>query len=660
MEKQQRIEKICAWLREITDIEKQKEDTLVWLIAKAAEDPMYLARAGRKVWLALRELLPDGAGPVPLRDLPAPLNRLYEDQPERMRTYPIWKDFFGIEETIAHFGNFFERADGGYEEERQALWLRGPSGSGKTSFIRAVCDRLEDFTFWAMNNCECHEHPLYMVPRRQRAILFEVFYPFEGSPCRECWYKLQSSYSKHWWEMPVKELQYSEGAACGIAFVDHRVADSNQTESLPEEWIQVLQREANGGLLVVQCTKEEQPPAFMELIGEVIQSRRMNIKGSAARVSLDMAIIFHANASIREYKSDVAFQSRMKECVLPLVTSPQAEKRVVAKLKKYVTPTYHFMPHVEDALNVIVCASRLRDPTSSPQAPALLQRLHLYDGASVELAGTVLPHRRTLKQMRGNYTSDGTSHSMSIRSAFKMRSLAGELCENECVAINDALLAAAKQLEAEGLSGDADAFPRRFLEESDEVEIGGKKIKISQLEALVYQKDVRQDLVRAWVGPTRFEQKLEDIKEQYIEHASSFNNKQKFIDDNDEVPVDELFLKKIEKFAGMENTDKQETFRREACQFFSDRQRRGETVLLSDLPLFEKALWKHEATGPLGEIRVTFELESAENRDPAKEKKKIEAMLKNLADMGYQACCIQKLLGNYRTTGYIRRMNLKL
>lgn len=662
----QRIEYVRTWLRGVTGLDEHKEHTVGWLILQAAENPTYLGRAGRKVWFALHEPLLDGSAPVPLRNLPAPLNRLYEDQPERMRMYPVFRDFFGIEETIAQFGNFFERADGGHEEERQALWLQGPAGSGKTTFVRTVCERLEDdFTFWALNGCQYHEHPLHVVPKRQRSALFKAFYPFEGSPCSDCWKRLQKelSYANRWWEMPVQELKYSEGAACGIAFVDHRVVDQTD-ESLPEEWIQILQKEANGGLLVVQCTKEMQPAAFLELIGEVVQSRRMNVKESAARVSLDMAVIFMANVSIREYKSgDTALQSRVRECMLPLVVSPRAEKRVVEKLGRYLTHTYHFMPHVEDALNIVVCASRLRS-TGLPEASALLERLRMYDGVSVAVANTALPlSGGTHKQMRAElkYPSDGIQLSVSIRSALKIRSSAGELCENGCVTINDVLLAVKKQLGEENLSGDADTFPKRFLDGSSVgVEVGDKKITISQLEVLVYQKAVQKDLVRAWLGQDMFDKDTEKVKEQYLDHANAYGNIKYnggFVDDKREIPIDESFLRKVEEHAGVAK-EKEEAFRQEVCQFFSKKQRAREVVDLSDIPLLERAIWKYIADTPLAEIRVAFELASG-TRDPAKEKKKIEVMEKNLAGMEYQPCCTRKLLGNYRTSGYIRRMNLK-
>ncbi|TSC78451.1 MAG: PrkA serine kinase [Parcubacteria group bacterium Gr01-1014_29] len=663
--KVQRIKHVRTWLRDVTGLDEHKEHTVGWLILQAALDPTYLGRAGRKVWLALHEPLPDGSVPVPLRNLPAPLNRLYEDQPERMRMYPVFRDFFGIEETIAYFGNFFERADGGHEEERQALWLRGPAGSGKTTFVRTLCERLEDFTFWTIDGCAYHEHPLYMVPKRQRSLLFEAFYPFEGNPCPDCWQRLQKElpHNNRWWEMPVQDLRYSEGAACGIAFVDHRVVDQTD-ESLPEEWIQILQKEANGGLLVIQCTKEMQPAAFLELIGEVVQSRRMNVKESAARVSLDMAVIFMANTSIREYKSgDVALASRVQECMLPLVVSPRAEKCVVEKLDRYLMHLYHFMPHVENALNIVVCASRLRD-TGSPDAPTLLQRLRMYDGVSVEVTGSALPLSSTRKQMRAEpkYSSDGIQLSISIRSALKMRSSAGEFCENGCITINDVVLAVKKQLGEENLSGPADTFPKRFLEDSSVVvEVGDKKIIISQLESLVYQKLVQKDLVRAWVGPDVFDRDMENIKNQYLDHAGAHNNIKEnggFVDKECQISIDESFLRKVEGYAGVAK-EKENVFRQEVCHFFSKKQRAEERVGLSDIPTFERALWKYAADTPLAEIRVAFELASG-TRDPAKEKKKIEVMEKNLAgDMGYKSCCIRKLLGNYRTTGYIRRMMLK-
>lgn len=658
MEKQQRIEKVSSWLRDVTGLEKQAENTVGWLISKATEDPTCLARAGRKVWQAIHDVLPDGSKPLSLRNLPSPLHKLYSDQPDQMQMYPLWKNVFGVEDTIAHVGNFFEHSSGGHEQGRQAFWLHGPTGSGKSTLTETLCERLEDFTFWAISGCANHENPLCMVPKRKREVLFEAFYSFEGSPCSDCWKCLQNdSHRNRWWEMPVQELRYSLGAACGIAFVEHRVADQND-ESFPDEWIQILS-EANGGLLVLQCTTEKQPSAFLEFLGEVVYSRRMNTKGSAARISLDVAVIFMANQDVREYKpGDAAFYRRVQECVFPYTVSTRAEKQIVEKLNQYVTQTHHFMPHVEEALNVVVCASRLQDK-SSLQAPAILRRLYLYDGKSVENAtSTVLPHSRTRKDMRRLHTLDGVK-GLSISSALAMRNRAGELCEDGCITIHDALTAVSQQLSAENFLGDADLFPKTFLANSaTEVEVNGGKITISELEALVYQRALRLDLVRAWVGLTRFDQKLKDVMEQYLDHAGAYVNKREFIDDKNEAPVDVAFLKRVEKLVGAESADKQETFRREVCQYFSEKTRKGEVVELAELPVFQETLWKHEASAPLAEIRVAFEL-SPGTRDPIKEQGRIESLKKNLDMMGYKPCCINKLLGDGRTSGYIRRMNLK-
>jgi len=51
----------------------------------------------------------------------------------KIKTYPAFHDFFGMEETVESIVSFFKHAAQGLEESKQILYLLGPVGGGKSS-----------------------------------------------------------------------------------------------------------------------------------------------------------------------------------------------------------------------------------------------------------------------------------------------------------------------------------------------------------------------------------------------------------------------------------------------------------------------------------------------------------------------------------------------
>lgn len=79
------------------------------------------------------------------------LARLFGNK--EIRTYPVFDDFFGMEETIEQIVDFFLHASQGLEEQRQIIYLLGPVGGGKSSLV----SRLR----WLME-----QRPIYVIAYR--------------------------------------------------------------------------------------------------------------------------------------------------------------------------------------------------------------------------------------------------------------------------------------------------------------------------------------------------------------------------------------------------------------------------------------------------------------------------------------------------------------
>ncbi|HKJ61531.1 MAG TPA: PrkA family serine protein kinase, partial [Hyphomicrobiales bacterium] len=60
-----------------------------------------------------------------------------------IKTYPTFKEFYGLEETIERIVGYFRHAAQGLEERKQILYLLGPVGGGKSSLAERLKELME-------------------------------------------------------------------------------------------------------------------------------------------------------------------------------------------------------------------------------------------------------------------------------------------------------------------------------------------------------------------------------------------------------------------------------------------------------------------------------------------------------------------------------------
>ncbi len=64
--------------------------------------------------------------------------------------YPVFKEFYGMEEPIEQIVGFLKHAAQGLEETKQVLYLLGPVGGGKSSLAEKLKDLMEKIPFYAI------------------------------------------------------------------------------------------------------------------------------------------------------------------------------------------------------------------------------------------------------------------------------------------------------------------------------------------------------------------------------------------------------------------------------------------------------------------------------------------------------------------------------
>jgi serine protein kinase len=67
-----------------------------------------------------------------------------------IKTYPVFNDFYGMEEVIENIVSYFKHAAQGLEEKKQVLYLLGPVGSAKSSIAERIKELMEKEPFYTL------------------------------------------------------------------------------------------------------------------------------------------------------------------------------------------------------------------------------------------------------------------------------------------------------------------------------------------------------------------------------------------------------------------------------------------------------------------------------------------------------------------------------
>lgn len=80
------------------------------------------------------------------------LSRIFTNR--KIKIYPAFRDFYGMEDTVEQIVSFFKHAAQGLEESKQILYLLGPVGGGKSSLserLKELMQRVPIYTIRAVN-----------------------------------------------------------------------------------------------------------------------------------------------------------------------------------------------------------------------------------------------------------------------------------------------------------------------------------------------------------------------------------------------------------------------------------------------------------------------------------------------------------------------------
>jgi serine protein kinase len=121
---------------------KETDLSLSDYLEACRKDPMVYATAAERFIASIGEpVLLDSA-----KD--ARLGRIFQNR--SLKTYPVFADFYGMEETIERIVGFFRHAAQGLEERKQILYLLGPVGGGKSSLAERLKQLMERLPIYVL------------------------------------------------------------------------------------------------------------------------------------------------------------------------------------------------------------------------------------------------------------------------------------------------------------------------------------------------------------------------------------------------------------------------------------------------------------------------------------------------------------------------------
>ena len=131
---------------------REEEMSLEEYLDLCKKDPLVYATAAERMLAAI------GEPEVIDTRHDSRLSRIFGNK--KVRIYPAFKDFYGLEEPIEQVVACFRHAAQGLEEKKQILYLLGPVGGGKSSIAERLKALMEQVPFYAIKGSPVNESPL--------------------------------------------------------------------------------------------------------------------------------------------------------------------------------------------------------------------------------------------------------------------------------------------------------------------------------------------------------------------------------------------------------------------------------------------------------------------------------------------------------------------
>jgi len=554
-------------------------------------------------------------------------------------------EIFGIEKPLQQIVEYFHSAAQRLEVRKRILLLMGPVGGGKSTIVYLIKRGLEAYSrtnagaLYAIRDCPMHEEPLHLIPHDLRADVEKEFGLYiEGDLCPHCRYMVDTQFTGHIEDVPVKRLAFSEKYRVGVGTFtpsDPKSQDISELvggidlSTIGEVGVESDPRAyrfdgelniANRGIMeFVEMLKTDEKFLYVLLT----LSQEQNIKtGRFSMIYADEVVVSHTNE--HEYQSFVgnkkseALQDRIILVKVPYNLRASDEVKIYEKLlKQSALQNVHIAPYTLRIASIFAILTRLEP--SKKAGMSLMKKLKLYDGEDIEDF-----KQKDIKELQDEAVREGMD---GISPRYVINRLSNALVKQNTTCINpiDALRA---------LRDGLDQHTSITREERE------RYLNFIQEARKEYDEMAKKEVQRAFVYS--YEESARTLLNNYLDNVEAYCNKTKLRDPitDEEMEPDEQLMRSIEEQIGITENAKK-SFREEILIRISSLARRGQTFEYTSHERLKEAIEKKLFADLRDVVKIT-----TSTRTPDKEQlRKINDVVNRLmAEHGYCHVCANEIL----------------
>ena len=554
-------------------------------------------------------------------------------------------EIFGIEKPLQQIVEYFHSAAQRLEVRKRILLLMGPVGGGKSTIVYLIKRGLEAYSrthegaLYAIRDCPMHEEPLHLIPNDLRADVEKEFGLYiEGDLCPHCRYMVDTQFTGHLEDVPVKRLAFSEKYRVGVGTFtpsDPKSQDISELvggidlSTIGEVGVESDPRAyrfdgelniANRGIMeFVEMLKTDEKFLYVLLT----LSQEQNIKtGRFSMIYADEVVVSHTNE--HEYQSFVgnkkseALQDRIILVKVPYNLRASDEVKIYEKLlKQSALQNVHIAPYTLRIASIFAILTRLEPSKKAGMSP--MKKLKLYDGEDIEDF-----KQKDIKELQDEAIREGMD---GISPRYVINRLSSALVKQNTTCINpiDALRA---------LRDGLDQHTSITREERE------RYLNFIQEARKEYDDMAKKEIQRAFVYS--YEESARTLLNNYLDNVEAYCNKTKLRDPitEEEMEPDEQLMRSIEEQIGITENAKK-SFREEILIRISSLARRGQTFEYTSHERLKEAIEKKIFADLRDVVKITT---SARTPDKEQLRKINDVVNRLMAEHGYCHVCANEIL----------------
>jgi serine protein kinase len=555
------------------------------------------------------------------------------------------QEIFGIEKPLQQIVEYFHSAAQRLEVRKRIMLMMGPVGGGKSTIVHLIkrgleaYSRTEEGALYAIKECPMHEEPLHLIPIDLRPDVEKEFGLYiEGDLCPHCRYMVDTQYTGHIEDVPVRRLAFSEKYRVGVGTFtpsDPKSQDISELvggidlSTIGEVGVESDPRAyrfdgelniANRGIMeFVEMLKTDEKFLYVLLT----LSQEQNIKtGRFSMIYADEVVVSHTNeheyqAFVGNKKSE-ALQDRIILVKVPYNLRASDEVKIYEKLlKQSALQNVHIAPYTLRIASIFAVLTRLEP--SKKAGMSLMKKLKLYDGEDMEDF-----KQKDVRELQEEAVHEGME---GISPRYVINRLSSALVKQNTTCINpiDALRA---------LRDGLDQHTSITREERE------RYLNFISEARREYDEIARKEVQRAFVYS--YEESARTLLNNYLDNVEAYCNKTKLLDPitDEEMEPDEQLMRSIEEQIGITENAKK-SFREEILIRISSLARRGQTFEYTSHERLKEAIEKKLFADLRDVVKIT-----TSTRTPDKEQlRKINDVVNRLmAEHGYCHICANEIL----------------